>query len=125
MDTPSALMAISSARIVSVSVISTLSVTSSSSRWGARPDQDSASRTMVAMSPAANWAGERFTATLSSSGHCRAVRQASRNTQRPISWMRPVDSAIGMNSAGETGLPLASVMRSSASKPLRRSLTVS
>lgn len=50
-----------------------------------------------------NWTGERFTATRRGSGRTAAVRQACRRADSPIGLMRPVSSASGMNSLGETG----------------------
>ncbi len=67
-----------------------------------------------------NWTGERFTATRRGSGRTAAVRQACRRADSPIGSMRPVSSASGMNSLGETGPCLGWLQRGSAPKPTRR-----
>ncbi len=46
-----------------------------------------------------------------------AWRQPSRSTQRPIGMIRPVSSAIGMNSTGPTMPRSGWFQRSSASTP--------
>ena len=48
-----------------------------------------------------NWTGDTLTASVMSSGQLAASAQAVFNTNSPSSLMRPVSSAIGMNSAGE------------------------
>ena len=52
---------------------SSVSVISSSSRCGARPDAASASETMASRLPLRNWSGDRLTATLIGSGHSRGI----------------------------------------------------
>ena len=89
-----------------MSVIITVSVISSVSEPAASPDSASASRTSVAMSECWSCLTERLTLIASggSAGSrvciCRAWRQASRSTQRPIGTIRPVSSASGMNVSG-------------------------
>jgi hypothetical protein len=51
------------------------------------------------------------------STHCLAWRQALASTHSPIGTIRPVSSAMGMNSAGDTGPSSACFQRSRASKP--------
>ena len=48
------------------------------------------------------------------------LAQAVRSTLRPSGPMSPVSSAIGIRSPGGSGRPSASVIRSSASKPMSR-----
>ena len=52
-------------------------------------------------SPCMNCAGDRLTAICSGFGHDAASRQASRRIHSPISTIRPLSSASGMNSPGE------------------------
>ena len=51
-----------------------------------------------------------------------AWAQALRNTQSPIGTIKPVSSAIGMNSPGATMVPSARRQRIKASIPLGRPL---
>ena len=62
--------------------------------------------------------GETLTATLSSSGHLVACSQAFLMAQVPRVTIRPVSSAIGMNSLGGTMPRMGWSQRISASKPL-------
>ena len=64
-----------------------------------------------------NWTAERLTATLTWSGQLAASAQACRSTHSPIGTIRPVSSATGMNSAGETMPRSGWCQRNSASKP--------
>lgn len=68
-----------------------------------------------------NWTAERLTATTSGSMprsiHWRNWASAVRSTHSPIGAIRPVVSAIGMNSAGETAPHWALSQRSSTSAP--------
>ena len=75
---------------------------STSSRSGASPLSASACRIISLSAPRWNCTGETLTATRTSSGQRAAWRQASRTTHAPIGTIRPVSSAIGMKSAGET-----------------------
>jgi hypothetical protein len=55
------------------------------------------------MSPTeVNCAAETFTASLRSSGQPAASRQARRRTHSPNGTIRPISSASGTNSVGET-----------------------
>jgi len=65
-----------------VSRLSTVSVTSSSSRCGARPEASSAPRTVPTTSPR-NCAGERFTAMPSGAGQ---VAASMRSSELYIAW---------------------------------------
>ena len=49
-----------------------------------------------------NWIGDTLTASLTRDGQPAASLQAVCMTQSPSSLIRPVSSATGMNSAGET-----------------------
>ena len=69
-----------------------------------------------------NWTEETLTATRMSSGQVVAWRQASWITQSPIGTIRPVSSASGMKSAGETRPRSGWFQRISASNaPMRSS----
>ena len=65
-----------------------------------------------------NCAGDRLTAICSGTGQEAASRQASRRIQTPISTIRPLSSASGMNSPGETKPRTGCIQRASASKPM-------
>ena len=69
------------------------SVISSSSRSGRSPDATSAVCTVSTRSRFLNWTGERFTATLMSSGQFSASKQAVCRTHSPIATIIPVSSA--------------------------------
>ncbi len=73
---------------------------SSSSRPGAKPDADKAEMTDATRLRFLNCVGDRFTATLTSRDQLAASVQAFRSTQSPIWTIKPVSSAMGMNSAG-------------------------
>ena len=124
-DTPIARSSAIWASTAVESPIMTLSVSSTSSQRGARPLSCSAARTTVATLPALNWLAETFTATRTGArpAFCQAMlwKQAWRITHSPIGRIRPVSSASGMKSAGETW-PISSLrQRSSASMPTTRS----
>ena len=106
----------STARVAGVSCSSTDSVISISSRLAGRPDSASASRTTATTLPRRNWIGDRLTATRTSSGQRAHSMQAWRSTQSPISTIRPISSATGMNSAGEIMPRSGCGQRSSASQ---------
>ena len=100
-----------------------LSVSSSSSRPGARPVSPSTRSIMPIRSFCRNWRAERFTAIRSPG--CRACQacacaQASSSTHSPSGMMSPVSSAIGMNSAGDSTRRSGCGQRSSASAPSMR-----
>ena len=73
MRTPSARSACSVASTCALFSSSSVSVISSSSRRGGRPDCFSASVTTESRLPLRNWSGDRLTATRTSSGQCRGV----------------------------------------------------
>ncbi len=87
-----------------------------SSRLGDSPDASSAARIASTTLPRRNWIGDRLTATCTGFGHLVHSAQALRSTQLPISTMRPISSAIGMNSAGETMPRSGCGQRNSASQ---------
>jgi hypothetical protein len=97
-----------------------LSVISTSSRSGARPVVASARRIVSCSAPRWNWTGETLTAIRIWSGQRAACAQASRITQAPIGTIRPVSSAIGMKSTGETRPRLGWFQRISASNEQMR-----
>ena len=72
-----------------------------------------------------NWAGDRLTATRTGFGHVAASQQACLSTHSPIGTIRPISSASGMNSAGETMPRLGEFQRSSASQPVISSVIAS
>ena len=65
-----------------------------------------------------NCAGDRLTAICSGAAQEAASRQASRNIHSPISTIRPLSSAIGMKSPGDTKPRTGCSQRASASKPI-------
>jgi hypothetical protein len=97
--------------------MNTLSVISSSSWLGFRPDDASALVTIVGRLSEVNCWAETLTATLSSPGHCAASAQAWRSAHSPRPPMRLVSSAIGMNTAGLIGPRSGWFQRISASNP--------
>ena len=82
-------------------------------------------RTMVGSACDLNWIGDRLTATVMCCGHLAASAQAVRSTHSPISLIRPISSASGMNCAGLTGPCSGWSQRISASKPVTSSLEAS
>ncbi len=64
-----------------------------------------------------NWSGEIFTATLMFPGHVTAVLQASLIIQSLREAIKPMSSAIGMNSPGGIEPRTGCRQRSSASNP--------
>ena len=101
MRTPMARSWCRMASAASSSRISTASVISSSSRLAGRPEAASAATTFSASVPLLNCTGETLTARRISSGQVAASVQAVVSTHSPSWLIRPVSSAIGMNSAGE------------------------
>ena len=91
---------------------------SSSSRLAGRPDAASAATIFSASVPLLNWTGETLTASLMSSGQVAASAQAVVSTHSPSWLIRPVSSAIGMNSAGEIMPRSGCRQRTSASQPV-------
>ena len=110
-----------------------LSVSSRMRSHGRMPAAWTASRTSSTSPSDASWRAETFTDTRSGVPTAHAAwktaawRQASKSRSRPSGTMRPVSSASGMNSAGETGPRSGCVQRASDSyariSPLRRSTT--
>ena len=102
-----------------------LSVSSSVRTLGSRPDESSASVTILRSVPDWTWRGETLTAiSHGSSGRSRfqalTWRHASPATHSPIGTMSPVSSAIGMKSSGRTRPRVGSIQRISASVPMKR-----
>jgi hypothetical protein len=93
-------------------------VISSSSRLAGSRDAASAAITLSASDPLLNWTGDTFTASLMFSGHVMASVHALVSTHSPNSLIRPVSSAIGMNSAGEIMPRSGWRQRTSASQPV-------
>src|SRR5690606_18417785 len=99
--------------------IRTPSVTSSCRRLGARLLCLSASRTWLPKRLWRNCKGDTFTETDQGLGQRAAVLQAVSRAQRPRGIRAPLDSAMGMNWAGEIGPRTGWFQRSRASKPLK------
>jgi hypothetical protein len=93
------------------------SVISSSRRFGARPEAESADTTVCTKFAVRNWAAETLTASRRPSGQLAASRQASRSAHSPSGTMRRVSSATGMNSPGCTWPRCGWFQRKSASNP--------
>ena len=98
-------------------LISAVSVISSSSRSGGRPDAARLRITVPDRSALRNCTSERLTATLMSAGHFTASAQAALSTHSPICVIRPVSSASGMNLSGKIKPLVGCRQRISASAP--------
>ena len=103
-------------KVISLFCISTASVISSSSRCGASRDDASAPSTAGSRPLLANWVGDRLTATQMSSGHFAASSHADLMTHSPSATIRPISSATGINSTGDTMPRSGWCQRSSASQ---------
>ena len=75
---------------------------SSSKRDGASPASRSAARMAMAAPGARICNGDRFTASVTSSGQVAAIRAALAVIQLPSVMIAPVSSARGMNSSGNS-----------------------
>lgn len=91
------------------------SVISSSSRSASRPLCSSASVTASIRPGLRNWTGDRLTAIFKGLVHLTASVQAVLSTQSPSELMKPIRSATGMNSIGDTAPRTGWFQRTSAS----------
>ncbi len=107
-------------------VMATPSVSSSSSHCGASPACASKLLMVAGKSAWRNCTADKLTAMVMGvnplASHCANWVVAVRNTHSPIVNIRPLRSAIGMNSAGDTAPSSGWVQRSSASAPTRAPL---
>jgi hypothetical protein len=100
-----------------------VSVTSSPSIDGARPESFSARRTTVLTPPADSCLPDRLTQVTNWSGsspsrsHSAVCSQAARSANSPSGRIRPVVSATGMKSPGMTSPRVGDCQRTSASTP--------
>jgi len=101
--------------------IITLSVTSSSKCLAGKPVSANTRFTSSTKELRCNCCPATFTAMrpkcLPSLSQRMPWRQAVSNTHKPISWIRPIFSATGINIAGEIKPSWGSCQRSSASNP--------
>jgi hypothetical protein len=97
------------------------SVSSSSSRCGGRPAVESSRCTREMKSGCWNCSADTLMETGSSTPRVRqeaAWRTACDSTQSPMAMMKPLSSATGMNSDGDTSPSTGSPQRISASAPV-------
>ena len=111
-------MQVGARRLVSTSKVN--SVISISSRWGGRLVAASVSRTRAGTLNRSNWVDDTLTATAISPGQRRHSRQALYSTPLQIPTIKPISSATGMNSAGNTIPRSRCGQRSNASQAMMR-----